>query len=68
MTKIFLTISLMFILLHSDVYAYIDPGTGGIILQAIIGFLAALGATITVYWKKFKEIIKKIFKIKNKID
>ena len=68
MTKIFFTISLLFILLHSDAHAYIDPGTGGIILQAIIGFLAALGATITVYWKKFKEIFKKIFKIKNKID
>ena len=47
--------------------AYIDPGTGGIILQAILGFIAAVGATITLYWRKFKELLKKIFKSKIKL-
>ena len=48
--------------------AYLDPGTGSIIIQAILGFIAAAGATITVYWKKFKEFFQKIFKSKKKID
>ena len=46
-------------------YSYLDPGSSSILLQAIIGFIAALGATISIYWKKFKNFIKKIFK-KNK--
>ena len=47
-------------------YAYLDPGTGSIILQAILGFIAASVATISVYWTKFKLLISKIFRKKNK--
>jgi|TARA_B100001059_G_scaffold71133_1_gene68217 hypothetical protein len=54
--------------MQSTVHAYLDPGTGGLIIQAILGFIAAAGATIAVYWKKFKEIFQKIFKSKKKID
>ena len=46
--------------------AYLDPGTGGIILQAIIGFVAAIGATVTIYWRKFKNVLSKLFKKKEK--
>ena len=34
--------------------AYLDPGTGSIILQAILGFIAASIATISLYWSKLK--------------
>ncbi len=47
-------------------YAYLDPGTGSIILQAIIGFIAAAITAISVYWIKFKSIISKIFLRKKK--
>jgi|TARA_B110000971_G_C19595716_1_gene313832 hypothetical protein len=50
---------------QSQAYAYLDPGTGAIILQAIVGFIAATGAAIVLYWRKFKEFIKKILKFKN---
>ena len=53
---------------QNQLYAYLDPGTGSIIIQAILGFIAAAGATITVYWKKFKEFFQKLFKSKKKID
>ena len=46
--------------------AYLDPGSGSIILQAILGFIAAAVATLSFYWNKFKLLIKKIFKKKNK--
>ena len=46
----------------SKAHAYLDPGTGSIILQAILGFIAAAAATITVYWDKFKSFINGIFK------
>ena len=41
--------------------AYLDPGTGSIILQAILGFIAA-AATMSIYWEKFKSFINKILK------
>ena len=49
----------------SKAQAYIDPGSGSIILQALLGALAAAGATISIYWNKFKNLFKKS---KNKKD
>ena len=50
-------------------YAYLDPGTGGSIIQLIMVFLAAAGASISLYYKRFKLILKNFFpkKLKNKI-
>ena len=62
-----LLLSIIYLILSiTNTYAYLDPGTGSIILQAIIGFIAASIATISVYWTKFKLIISKIFRKKNK--
>lgn len=42
-------------------FAYIDPGTGSLILQvAIAGIMGAL-FTIKLYWYKFKYMILKFF-------
>ena len=41
----------------SDAYAYIDPGSGSIILQALIGVLVGVAITLKVYWYKFKDKI-----------
>ena len=46
----------------SFAYAYIDPGTGSIMLQAILGFIASIVVGTSFYWHKFKLFIKKIFK------
>jgi hypothetical protein len=48
----------------NNAYAYLDPGTGSIILQAIFGLIAAIGAYITLFWRKFKDLIRKILKKK----
>ena len=45
-------------------YAYLDPGSASIILQSILGSIAAVGATIGLYWKKIKNIFLKIFRKK----
>ena len=64
-----LTLSFIYLLCSiSNSHAYLDPGTGGIIVTAILGFIAAATATIAVYWIKFKSIINKIFKRITNID
>ena len=52
----------------SNAYAYLDPGTGSMILQAIIASIAAIGAAGTFYWRKIKTQIKNIFTKKNKTE
>ena len=56
-----------FFFINTNAYAYLDPGTGSFILQAIIGFLAAISAGFLYYWNKVKNFFIKIFK-KNNID
>lgn len=53
-------------LFMKNAYAYLDPGTGGIILQAIVGALALVITYISIYWNKLKNFIRNIFKKKNK--
>ena len=49
------------IVFPTNAFAYLDPGTGSIILQAILGFIAATVASISMYWTKFKSLISKLF-------
>ena len=53
-------------LIVTNAYAYLDPGTGSFILQAIIGFLAALSAGFLYYWTKVKNFFLRLFKKNNK--
>ena len=50
-----------FILIPTDLYAYLDPGTGSIILQAILGFVAAAVSYFYFFWNKVKSFFKNIF-------
>ena len=46
----------LIILLHPDIaYAYLDPGTGSMLLTGLIAALASAGAAITIYWNKLKS-------------
>jgi|TARA_B100001964_G_scaffold10601_1_gene11341 hypothetical protein len=58
--KIFL-FSLIYIFHCSYAYAYLDPGTGSVILTAIVTALAAGLATINSFKIKLKKITNKIF-------
>jgi len=41
-------------LVSSEAYAYIDPGSGSMIIQMLIGALVGVGITVKIYWLKFK--------------
>ena len=43
----------------SNAYGYIDPGTGSIILQALVGALVGVGITLKIYWEKVKGIFSR---------
>ena len=48
--------------MSGNAFAYLDPGSGGFIIQAILGFLAAIFAYMTFFWNKMKSFLNKIFK------
>lgn len=62
MNIIFSTAIIYFICLQTGSYAYLDPGTGSIILTAIISIFAFLSFKIRVIYEKIKKIF---FKKKN---
>ena len=49
-----LIISLSSSFLISNAYAYIDPASGSLILQMILGALVGVGIAMKVYWFKIK--------------
>ena len=42
------------LLASSNAYAYIDPGTGSILIQGIIATIAAVAVTMRLYWYRIK--------------
>jgi hypothetical protein len=42
-----------------DVVAYLDAGSGSMILQMIVGGLAAVGVTGRLYWSRIKKVFRR---------
>jgi len=41
----------------SSAYAYLDPGTGSIILQVLLGGIAGIALALKLYWQRFLSLI-----------
>ena len=66
--KIFIFNIIYFFVLNSYSYAYFDPGTGAFIVQAILGFLEAVVASLTMTWNRVKMFFIKLFQTKPKSE
>jgi hypothetical protein len=40
----------------SSAHAYLDPGTGSMILQVLLGGIAGMAVAIKLYWHKFLSL------------
>ena len=50
------TIALL--LVATPAWAYLDPGTGSMLLQVILGGVAALGVAIKMFWHRIVAVFK----------
>lgn len=50
MTPKAMLICLACLLLPASAFAYLDPGTGSMMLQVILGGVAAIGVALKLYW------------------
>lgn len=37
-----------------DAFAYLDPGTGSLIVQSVVAAVAAAGFAIRLYWRRIR--------------
>ena len=63
--KLFIAL-LFFTTAQNEAFAYLDPGTGSIILQTILGAIAAGTSFVAIYWQKVKNFFKTKFKKQEK--
>lgn len=45
------------LLVGQDAFAYIDPGTGSLIIQWLFGMILAGFAVLNIYWARFKAFL-----------
>jgi hypothetical protein len=41
------------------VLAYLDPGTGSMLVQLIVGGFAAAGVALKLYWRRFTRFFRR---------
>jgi hypothetical protein len=42
----------------SSAFAYLDPGSGSMLLQVVLGGLAAVGVAARLYWHRLKHFLR----------
>ncbi len=47
------------VVLEKDAYAYLDPGTGSMMLQMLVAGLLGLAFTLKTYWQRIISYFKK---------
>jgi len=53
-----IVLAVLLALLPARAHAYIDPGSGSIIFQVIIGGILAAGVTLKMYWGRLVRVFR----------
>lgn len=59
MIKILAALSVVMILAPVPAFAYLDPGTGSMIIQGIIGAIAGIMVAGKLYWTKISSFFSR---------
>lgn len=51
-----------------DAFGYLDPGTGSILIQALIAAFAAAALTVRYYWQRITDFLRHSFSRKREQD
>ena len=58
MDRIALLVAIALVALESPVEAYLDPGTGSMLLQVLLGGVAAVGVVARLYWHRLIAVFR----------
>ena len=42
-------------------YAYIDPGTGSMLVQAVLAAVAVASVSIGIFWRRIRSFLDRLF-------
>jgi len=56
------------LMLTGGTLAYLDPGTGSIILQVLVAFVFGTSLAIKIYWARIRAALRRILGTKRKSD
>ena len=45
-------------MLSNAVFAYLDPGTGSMLVQLLVGGFAAAGVALKLYWQRILRLLR----------
>jgi hypothetical protein len=45
-------------MLRGSVFAYLDPGTGSMLVQLLVGGVAAAGVAARLYWNRILRLLR----------
>ena len=57
---ILMSIFLVLILVNQS-YAYIDPGTGSMLVQAVLAAVAVASVSIGIFWRRIRSFLDRLF-------
>ena len=58
MDRVALLVAIALVALESPVEAYLDPGTGSMLLQILLGGVAAVGVIAKLYWHRLIAVFR----------
>ena len=63
-----IALTILVLLASNPAYAYLDPGTGSILVQGLLAVLAAASATIAAFWSQIRRYLSGRRKSKPSVD
>ena len=57
---ILMSIFLVLIFVNQS-YAYIDPGTGSMLVQAVLAAIVAVSVSIGIFWHRIRSFLDRLF-------
>ena len=52
---VLLTVFCVLIFSTNSAYAYLDPGTGSMLIQGLLAAIAAASVTIGIFWRRWRS-------------
>jgi hypothetical protein len=61
MIQLFVMVFLVLLLAEQDAHAYLDPGTGSLILQFLAGIALVVVLTVKTWWHQLTNFVGSLF-------
>ena len=55
--RLFLLVLVVWVLIPRPAHAYLDPASGSLILQLVLGGIAGLAMLLKLYWHKLRNLL-----------